>query len=230
LSALLGLLLLGACAYMPKIPPLPTIAEVKQSVGLAPAPPPDPKTQMAALETRIAVLVEEQRMRLDPAAKPLAIDPELSRIARQKAADMAAQNYLAHDAPNGDTAATLLMAQDANFQGLLGENLAAQHYTMQSGVAVDAFATRFLYTWMNSTPHRENLAFPDYNRTGVGAAVSGDTVYVAQLFATDLGLGPHQDKDPASAVTSFESPRAAKETKPPPGARLRGANGSVPAQ
>jgi len=40
--------------------------------------PPDPKTQMGALETRIAILVEEQRQKLDPKARPLAIDPELS--------------------------------------------------------------------------------------------------------------------------------------------------------
>jgi uncharacterized protein YkwD len=208
LALLALLLLLAGCAHMP------TVDEVKQHVGLAPkpVPPPDPKTQMQALELRIAVLVEEQRLRLDPAARPLAIDPELSRIARQKAADMAAKNYLAHAAPNGDTSASLLMDQDARFQGLLGENLAAQHYTLQGGVAVDAFAQRFLETWLGSAPHRENLAFADYDRTGVGAAVNGDTVYVAQLFATDLGLPPHKDKDPASAITSFDSPDAAKAT------------------
>ena len=100
--------------------------------GCATPPPagpvlPDPKTQMAALETRIAILVEEQRQKLDPKARNLAIDPELSKIARARAADMAAKNYLAHAAPNGDTSASLLMKQDERWQGLLGENLAAQH-------------------------------------------------------------------------------------------------------
>ena len=103
---------------------------------------------------------------------------------------MAAKNYLAHAAPNGDTSASLLMADDAKWQGLLGENLAAQHYVKQSGVDVDDFAQRFLDEWMKSQPHRENLAFAAYDRTGVGAAVNGDTVYVAQLFASDLGLKP----------------------------------------
>ena len=42
-------------------------------------------------------------------AQPLAIDPELSGIARKRAADMAAKNYFAHAAPNGDTSASLLM-------------------------------------------------------------------------------------------------------------------------
>ena len=225
LSLFLALLLLAGCAEM-------GVDAAKQSVGLAapPAPPPpDPKTQMQALEARIADLVEAQRLKLDPSAKPLVLDDELSRIARQRAEDMAAKNYLAHAAPNGDTSATLLMAQDAQWQGLLGENLAAQHYTLQSGVAVDDFAQRFLDTWVNSPAHRDNLAFAGYNRTGVGAAVNGDTVYVAQLFATDLGMGPHIDKDPPGAITSFDSPKAATEVPEPtprPAERLRGAIGT----
>ena len=121
--------------------------------------------------------------------KTLMIDPELSGIARKRASDMAAKNYLAHTAPNGDTSATLLMAEDANFQGLLGENIAAQHYQPAIGVDVEGFARRFVDTWLKSAPHKENLSFADYNRTGVGAAVNGDTVYVTQLFSTDLGLG-----------------------------------------
>jgi uncharacterized protein YkwD len=196
--------------------------------GVAPSPaPPDPATQMTALETRIAVLTEEQRLKLDPTAKPLAIDPELARIARERAADMAAKNYLAHAAPNGDTSATLLMAEDAKFQGLLGENLAAQHYVKQSGVDVEQFAQRFLDEWMKSQPHRENLAFADYDRTGVGAAVNGDTVYVTQLFASDLGI--KADRDPGSGVKQFpsaEAARSAGSAEPPPEPlRLRGAEG-----
>jgi uncharacterized protein YkwD len=151
------------------------------------APPPDPRTQMAALETRIAELTMQQRVALNPAARPLVLDSELAHIARERALDMAAKNYFAHAAPNGDTADSLLMAEDANFQGLLSENLAAQHYVRQSGVNVEEFARLFLDEWMKSQPNRENLASADYDRTGVGAAVNGDTVYVAQLFASKLG-------------------------------------------
>jgi uncharacterized protein YkwD len=195
----------------------------------APAPP-DPQTQMAALATRIAVLVEEQRMKLDPQAKSLAIDPELTKIAEARAHDMAVKNYLAHSAPNGDTSASLLMANDAKWQGLLGENLAAQHYVKESGVDVDAFAARFLDEWMKSDPHRDNLAYPAYDRTGVGAAVNGDTVYVTQLFASDMGLRPPADAIPNSTVTSYPSPAAAQQDTPapPPPVRLRGAQGIGP--
>jgi uncharacterized protein YkwD len=206
-------LMLAACAEVPPGRPLP----------------PDPKTQMGALESRIAILVEEQRQKLDPKARNLAIDPELSRIARARAVDMAAKNYLAHAAPNGDTSASLLMKQDERWQGLLGENLAAQHYTRLSGVAVDEFAQRFMDEWLKSPPHRDNMIFANYDHAGVGAAVNGDTVYVAVLFSTDMGLKPRPPEGPANAVTAFESPAAAAAPPPPAPAdpmRLRGTVGA----
>lgn len=159
-------------------------------------PPPDPRTLMPALESRIAVLISEEREKIDAAARPLAIDPELTEIARARATDMAQKNYLAHTAPDGETSASILMAKDPRFQGLLGENMGAEHYTRQIGVDVDKFARAFVDQWLKSPQHRENLSFADYNLTGVGAAVNGDTVYVTELFATDLGLGPHLDAPP----------------------------------
>jgi uncharacterized protein YkwD len=186
-------------------------------------PPPDPETQMPALASRIAALVEEERQKLDPGVKALVLDPELTKIAQARARDMAAKNYLAHVAPNGDTSASLLMADDDKWQGLLGENLAAQHYLKLSGVDVETFAQRFLDEWVKSDPHRENLAYPAYDRTGVGAAVSGDTVYVAELFASDLGLKPQSDSKngnpgPAEAETDIAG------TAPP----LRGSGAGQP--
>lgn len=190
-------------------------------------PPPDPHTLMPALELRIAVLIADERSRIDPKARSLMIDPELSDVARKRAIDMAAKNYIAHTAPNGDTSATLLMAQDAHFQGLLGENIAAQHYTPAIGVDVEGFARRFVDEWLKSAPHKENLSFADYNHTGVGAAVNGDTVYVTQLFSTDLGLGPHPDDPLPPVITPMPSAREAKDAMPvpKPDVRLRGSQG-----
>jgi uncharacterized protein YkwD len=192
--AILLVLLCAACVEVPDDePPVP-----------APKPA-DPKTLMWALEQRIGILVAEERGRLVSGAKPLMIDPELATIARTRAADMAAKNYFAHAAPNGDTSASILMAEDASFQGLLGENMAAVHYTPALGVDVDRFARQFLDIWMNSPAHRANLTYALYNRIGIGAAVNGDTVYVTELFATDLGLGPHVDR-PAGAPTAATGP------------------------
>ncbi len=180
---------------------------------------------MPALEERIAVLIDDARGRIDPAAKSLMIDPELVRIARERAIDMATKHYFAHRAPNGDTSATILMAEDEHFQGLLGENMAAQHYTPAIGVNVETFARAFVDTWLKSAPHRDNLSFRDYDHTGVGAAVNGDTVYVTQLFSTDLGLGPHKDNDAPAVVTPLTAPKDAKAPPPSDGFRMRGGEG-----
>jgi uncharacterized protein YkwD len=198
-----------------------TVDSVKQRVGLGttpvplqnayvpPPPPPDPKTQMGELETRVGVLVEEARRRLDPKAKPLHLDAGLVTIARARAADMAAKKYLASAAPDGKTSALLLMEADAQYQGLLGENLAAQYYVAQTGVDPKAFAERFLETWLESKPHRDNMVFSEYDRTGVGAAVNDDTVYVALLFSTTTKTGGN------GTVADFESPAAARDAPAP---------------
>jgi uncharacterized protein YkwD len=177
-----------------------------------PPPPPDPATQMSALESRINTLIEEQRLKLNPDAAPLALDSELVGIARKRSADMAARNSFAND--DTHVSATMMMDEDTTFQGLLGENVAAQHYTKQSGVDVDAFAKRFVDTWLASDSHRTNLMLKNYNRTGVGAAVNGDTVYVTQLFATDLGLGPYKGGAADKKITEFQD--TAKALAPDP--------------
>ena len=163
---------------------------------------------MAELETRLGRLVEDKRRQLDPKAKPLQLDAELVKIARARATDMAAKKYLASTAPDGQTSASLLMAADAQYQGLLGENVAAQYYVAQSGVDPQIFAQRFLDTWLESRAHRDNMIFTEYDRAGVGAAVNDDTVYVSLLFSTTTKTGG------SGTVANFESPKAAQEAPP----------------
>jgi uncharacterized protein YkwD len=186
-------------------------------VQLAAAPPPakpvDPKTQMAALEQRIFDIVQDERHRIDPKAKALALDSELMGVARRRSEDMARNNYIAHSSPDGVTSASLIMDEDKDFQGLLGENLAAQNFVPQSGVDVDTFARRFVQIWLASPAHKDNLSFPAYDRSAVGAAVGGDTIFVVQLFATDLGLPRHDPKK--REVTEWKDPAAAAATNPP---------------
>jgi uncharacterized protein YkwD len=205
LRALMFVLVALACTSCAD---MPTLGGVTDYVGVT-NPLPDPATQMPALELRIFAMVQQQRAQIDPKAKPLQMDVELAGVARARSADMATKNYFAHTAPNGDTSATLLMAEDAKFQGLLGENIAALHYSPSTGVDVESFAQRFVASWMASKPHKDNLAFPDYDHSGVGAAVSGDIVVVTQLFSTDLGLGPHVDGTPPK-ITPMTDPKAAK--------------------
>jgi len=176
---------------------------------------------MPALEQRIFALVAERRLKTDPKARTLASDPQLAEVARKRSAEMAKTNSFAG---GGDPhiSATLLMNQDAKFQGLVGENVAAQHFTPGQDIDVEAFAKRFVDSWAASRPHLENLSFADYDRSGVGASANTDTIYVAQIFTTDLGLGAKTEQA-TPEVQTVPSPQQGKETsKAPP---IRGAIG-----
>ncbi len=150
----------------------------------------DPQTLMPTLETRIFAIVQSERHRIDPHSLLLRDDPELAHAARLHSADMAARGYFAHKGPSGESAAELIVDSNAQFQGLVGENLAAQYFTVGAPIDVDMFARRVVDSWLASPGHKENLAFSRYDRTGIGAAANHDTIYVTELFATDLGLPP----------------------------------------
>jgi uncharacterized protein YkwD len=176
---------------------------------------PDFSAQMPAIEARVFTLVQEERLKINPKARQLMLDPQLVDIARKRSAGMAqARSFTAAD-PHAS--ATMLMRQDARFQGLIGENVAAQYYTPQLGIDVEAFAHRFVDGWLASKPHQNNLSFTDYDHTGIGAAVNDDTVYITELFSTDLGLPQQEPGDPQ--VEPVASPQQGKDGPVP----LRGA-------
>jgi uncharacterized protein YkwD len=184
-------------------------ASQRIAAPVVPIKPVDPKTQMAALEQRVFALVQDERHKIDPAAKPLVLDPELFGIAEQRSRDMAAKNYIAHNSPEGESAASLIMDEDQSFQGLLGENLAAQPFNKQYGVDVNIYARRLVDTWLASPAHKANLAYAPYDRSAVAASVSGDTIYVIQLFATDLGLPPLAPPKPVVPSSSAQAQNGA---------------------
>ena len=185
--------------------------------------PPDPVSQIPALEGRIFEIVNAKRHAIDPNAKDLALDSELVDVARRRSADMAAHNGFADGTGDPHISATRLMAEDAKFQGLLGENVAAERYMKTLGIDIDKSADVIVGTWLSSPSHKENLSFGDYALTGVGVALSNDTIYVTQLFATDMTV---KASDPAQDVKSFPSAAAAKADSQKPAPALRGAFGT----
>lgn len=171
-SAFLFMILLAGCATRPipvSMPPVPLDA------------------QLSAVKARLFVLVEAERERLNNGAKPLILDPELMRAAQVHSDDMAMKNSFDVENPDGNIAVNTLLT-NPKFRGFVGENSAAQYFT--PGVPIDpqVFASGFLKIWEDSPDHRMNLDFPGFDRTGIGLAVSGNTIYAAELFATDLGL------------------------------------------
>jgi uncharacterized protein YkwD len=148
---------------------------------------PSVDAQLDAVKQRLFLLVEAEREQLKNGAKPLILDPELTRAAQIHADDMAMKHSFDADNPDGNVAVnTLLM--NPKFRGFVGENSAAQYFTLGRPLDPQSFARGFLTIWENSPDHQSNLAFPGFDRTGIGITVSGNMVYAAELFATDLGL------------------------------------------
>jgi uncharacterized protein YkwD len=153
----------------------------------SPSRPPPLDAQLSALKERLFVLVEQERHRLNNAAKPLILDPELMQAAQTHSNDMAMKGSFDAANPNGNLAVNILLT-DPKFRGFVGENSAAQYFTPSAGIDPDTYARGFLDIWLKSPDHRMNLIYAGFDKTGIGIAVNGNAIYAAELFATDLGL------------------------------------------
>jgi uncharacterized protein YkwD len=169
LGFLLLALALAACATRPAAPgPVPV------------------EVPIAALKERLFVLVEAERHRLNGEAKPLILDPELMQAAQTHSDDMALKHSF-DSGPDGNLAIATLLT-DPKFRGFVGENSAAQYFTPGTRLDADAYARGFLKIWLDSPDHKMNLMYSAFDKTGIGIAVTGNMIYAAELFATDLNL------------------------------------------
>ncbi len=102
----------------------------------------------------------------------LALDPELSRLAKLKSSDMNSNHYFAHESPTYGNAGQMLDSFNYKYQGV-GENIA--HY----GSVEKAEAA-----FMSSDGHRRNILGSQWDKVGIGVAYDENgNVYVTQLFA-----------------------------------------------
>ena len=101
----------------------------------------------------------------------LAIDPQLSRIARIKSQDMLDRGYFAHTSPTyGDVRA--MLTHFGYPYTAASENI-ARHNTLEKAQAA----------LISSPGHRRNVLSTAYTKVGIGVAVApAGYVYVTQIF------------------------------------------------
>ncbi|HHX73873.1 MAG TPA: sporulation protein [Firmicutes bacterium] len=126
------------------------------------------QAELTAAEQHVYTAINQERIKRGLA--PLAIHPELTRLARLKSKDMAENNYFAHRSPTYGSAYDMMRREDIRYS-YAGENLAK---TTSAANAISLF--------LNSGAHRSTLLNPKFNRTGVGIYQLGRQVYVTQLF------------------------------------------------
>lgn len=126
----------------------------------------------------------------------LNINGQLQQAAQSKAAHMFANQYWAHDAPDGTTPWSFISSSGYEYS-VVGENL-AKNFSTSSGV---------VNAWMNSDAHRANLLKSQYVDVGYG-------IQNGQLLGQDITLvvamyGAPKNQTPAASTsepTSSVSP------------------------
>ncbi len=141
----------------------------------------DIEAEEAHAETLIAQLIEEQRERNAPDAKPLSFDAQLGKIAHLRSDSMAHGSPFSHEDAEGNFIAADKVHEVFGPYGAVGENIFME---MSSSHAFDpdAFARRAVRGWMQSEGHRANILSPRYDRAGVGVVFNGTIAYATQVF------------------------------------------------
>ena len=123
------------------------------------------------LELEMFRMVNEDRARYGKSA--LALDSELSEIARIKAYDMLENGYFAHSSPTYGNMRNMLRSFGVSFNAA-SENIARSRSIYHAEAA-------FL---SSSTGHRQTLLSGSWTKVGIGIAVTPQGfVYVSQVFA-----------------------------------------------
>ena len=123
------------------------------------------------------LLADTNVQRQEAGLGPLTLNETLSVAAANKAADMFAKDYWAHNSPTGTTPWDFITGAGYHYS-VAGENL-AKNFSDSQGV-VDA--------WMASPSHRVNLLKSSYRDIGfavVNGTLNGEeTTLVVQMFGT----------------------------------------------
>ncbi len=158
---------------VPAPKPTPTPAP-KPTPTSTPTPTPTPAptlapTGVAEMEAQMVALVNAERAKVGlPALK---VDPELTRLARLKSADMIANNYFSHTSPTYGSPFDMMKKAGVTYT-YAGENLA--------GAPTLAIAHESL---MQSPGHRANILRKEFTAIGIGIVKGGPYGYMfTQMF------------------------------------------------
>lgn len=135
----------------------------------------EPAEGMARLEQEIHRGVNTQRT--EAGLQPLAVDPELTRLARDYSRRMARESFFSHTAPNGDTFEDRVQRANLRYS-IVGENL-----FKTVNVPLGRFPRVAVQGWLDSPGHRKNMLRDGFTETGIGVWKSGATIYATQLFS-----------------------------------------------
>jgi uncharacterized protein YkwD len=142
----------------------------------------------ADVESRVHALVNGERQSHKLPVLPS--NEKLAEVARAHSRDMVRRNFFSHVNPDGQEPRQ--RTDDAMCPRIVSENLYMtslySRVTITNGKesydwkTPDALGKEIVNGWMNSAGHRENIITSGYAITGIGVAITDDTLYVTQMF------------------------------------------------
>jgi uncharacterized protein YkwD len=132
-------------------------------------------------EAIIAERIDAERTRSAPGAPKLSPNGELELIAKKRSQAMAHGAPFSHQDEQGSYPAIDMVKNRLGPYGHIGENIFMEKRGRGS-FDPEAFAKLAVDEWMGSEEHRENILSPEFDRSGIGVAVVGDTAYATQVF------------------------------------------------
>ena len=158
---------------------------------IPPLTPTEPKIDITTLEKRIHTLINEKRK--NNGVSSLGFDDNLALIARGHSLDMSINNYFEHNNKKGED--PTMRGQNAGYScrkdygsyytNGIAENIYQNNlYDSTSYVngipvshdwnSLEEIAQSTVNGWMNSPGHRQNILKAQYDREGIGVAISSD--------------------------------------------------------
>lgn len=111
--------------------------------------------QVNQKELQVFWQINHERITNDLA--PLALDVNVSKVARTKSQDMHDLQYFSHTSPTYGSPFEMMESFDISYRAA-GENIAAGYLSAQE----------VMTGWMNSDGHRKNILSPQFTHVGVG--------------------------------------------------------------
>lgn len=119
------------------------------------------QSSLSQFEQQVVELTNQERAKYGLSA--LQVDVELSKVAREKSRDMAANNYFAHNSPSYGSPFDMMKSFGISYR-TAGENIAKGQRT----------PAEVVNAWMNSEGHRANILNANYTHIGVGYVEQGN--------------------------------------------------------
>jgi len=156
------------------------------------------------------VLAQMNRLRASHGLKPLRMAGGVRQVARERSRSMKNKSYFSHTSPAGVDAGDLLRRRSVQ-NHFWGENIGwAKYVNLEDGPGA------MVDWWKDSSGHRYNMLYKDYNYAGIGIAKDGAETFYTIVFANQRDHTP-----PVAGLVNTQSRATVAATNGPKAVTIR---------